>query len=56
MYQDSTGIIRSSGSTIAENVNIDPNTVCQSSGDIVIAPGYNVTVPSSSVWNITALY
>ena len=56
MYQDSTGIIRSSGSTIAENVNIDPNTVCQSSGDIVIASGYNVTVPSSSVWNITALY
>jgi len=56
MYQDSTGIIRSSGSTIAENVNIDPNTVCQSSGDIVIASGFNVTVPSSSVWNITALY
>ena len=56
MYQDSTGIIRSSGSTIAENVNIDPNTVCQSSGDIVIATGFNVTVPASSVWNISALF
>ena len=51
-WQDSKGVIKSSATTISENVTIDGNTAATSAGDIVITSGYAVVVPSTSTWTI----
>jgi hypothetical protein len=49
---DSTGIIRVSATTLAEDVTIPANTNATSTGPIVISNGFTINVSTGSTWTI----